>query len=230
MSTDRPRQNAALDARDDMLAIAAAWPDLMERMYSQGSSASNGMPKSPSVDETGIVLNEYVSRVHLEVERWVEFLARVLMDEVTITYMVTIPGEGDAEPTVELRSKPWAPRSTDTPRLLREIAQARIGHFTAHPDEMMRIAFFDDVKEMRSKVDSAAYPDGERTIKTQARCDEFGTSALGERVRCPGMITMTPTRYGTMPDLICSEDKTHRTTPDVFMRAGWRKSHEEDVA
>lgn len=207
-TTDRPQQTRALDARDDMLAIAAAWPDLLARLGRESSNASDGMPR-PATRAVGLVINEHVSQTMSEIREWVTFLSRVLIDE-TDTWM--------------------PPHGLDTPRLLVHIAVDRIGHFTQHPDEGLRLAFFDDAKAMRAKVEKVAYPDGVRTIVTRASCEEFTTSDLGERIPCPGKITARPTKYGSMPDLICSEDKTHRTPPEVFMRAGWRKSHEEDVA
>lgn len=204
--SDRPAKHRALDARDDMLAIAAAWPDLLARLGREGSSAIDGMPR-PASRTVGLVINERVSETMREVRDWTMFLTRVLVDEAK-----------------------WTPPRTDTPHLLTRIAHERIGHFTEHPDAMLRLAFLDDAKEMREKVEKVAYPDGIRTITMRARCEEFTTSDLGERVPCTGRLTMRPTRYGTMPDLICSEDKTHRTPPEVYMRPGWRKSHEEDVA
>ena len=110
--TTAPGQHSALDARDDMLAIADAWPDLLDRLGREDSSAPDGMPKQ--VNRTpGLVINEAVSDAMRQIAAWAMYLARVLLDETDWT---PPPGAG-------------------TPRMLAVIARERIGHFTApHPE------------------------------------------------------------------------------------------------
>lgn len=218
-STDRPDRVSALDARDDLLAIADTWPDLLERLVQQGSSGSDGMPTAVVRDETGIEINEYVSQVHFEVMYWAQFLARVLMDEVVISW--TVDGE--------TFTKPWAPRNTGVPDMLTEIARTRIGHFTSHPDKMLRLAFFDDAKDMRRKIEHAAYPQGP-ALDTGIACESHDTSDKGERIICAGVYTVRPLPADTIPDLICSVDRTHMLSPDVWSRPSWKLAHEQKSA
>ena len=110
--TPAASQHSALDARDDMLAVAGAWPDLLDRLGREDSSAPDGMPKQ--VNRTpGLVINEAVSDALRQIAAWAMYLARVLLDETDWT---PPPGAG-------------------TPRMLAVIARERIGHFTApHPE------------------------------------------------------------------------------------------------
>lgn len=197
--TDAPRQHSALDARDDMLAIADTWPDLTARLGRDGSNAPDGMPKPVSRTQ-GLVINELVSQTMADVRDWVTFLARQLVDETDWTI----------------------PAGADTPTLITTIARDRIGHFTTHPDEMLRHAFTDDCKRIRADVTRVAYPDGYRTLDTRLPCES------GQN--CPGTYTVRPSGSGAMPDLVCSADRTHRVGPDIWSRTRWRHLHDSSVA
>jgi len=200
---DRPVQHSALDARDDMLAIADAWPDLQARLGREGLHGSDGMPK-PVTRIVGLIINEFVSDTMREISDWVWFLVRVLVDETD-----------------------WqAPKDHDTPALLACIARTRVGHFTAHPDKSFGEAFTDDAKRLRALATRVAYPDGYRTLNTRIPCEFHDTSDTGGRIVCRGTYTVRPLRDDTMPDLICSTDRSHRISPDVWSRSGWKRSHE----
>lgn len=192
----------AVLARNDLLAIAEAWPDLLDRLGREGSSAPDGMPK-PVSRTPGLVINEHVSQCMADVREWATFLARVLIDE---TPDFAAPG--------------------DTADLLRTLAD-RVGHFTEHPDDGMRLAFHDDLTTHLGKVLRVAYPDGYRTLDTRVPCEHHGDSAAGERVDCAGTYTVRPREDGSMPDLICDRDREHRVAPNVWSRSGWRREHDE---
>lgn len=196
MRDERPRQHSALDARDDMLAIVYAWPDLLTRLGRDGSAGGEKVSGSRS---PGLVINERVSDTMAAVRDWAAFLARVLLQETDWT----------------------PPRVQDTPALLHNIARTRIGHFTEHEDEGMRLAFFDDVDHHRRAVESAAYPRGVKIIPVHVECVEHTTTDLGERVPCPGEYTvrLDPERAGLIPDMICDHDRAHRITPEQWQRA-----------
>lgn len=197
---DRP-QHSALDTRDDLLAIADVWPDLVDRLARESSSAHDGMPraKGPS---TGLVLNEHISDVMGEVRDWTWFLVRVLLDETDWT----------------------PPKDHDTPTLLTSIARLRVGHFTEHPD--LGDTFADDATAMRRKVEHAAYPSGRRRVPLHVPCTEHTESDQGERVPCPGSYTATldPERPGLIPDMVCDHDPAHRITPLEWQRAARKSS------
>jgi hypothetical protein len=198
--TTAPAQHSALDARDDMLAIADTWPDLLDRLATSSSGPKND--RVSGTVPTGLVINETVSDVMGEVRAWAQFLTRVLMEETT-----------------------WEPHDTGTDDLLRDIARHRIGHFTAHADEGLREAFHDDARHMRYKVEHAAYPSGKKRIPLHVHCCETTTTVLGARVPCPGQYTATlnPDMPGLIPDMICDHDPGHRITPVEWQRAA-RKS------
>jgi hypothetical protein len=205
-------QHSALNARDDLLAIADAWPVLEVRLAQQGQGDRSGVKTRPGSKPP---LSTDIIDVMAELAAWTTFLARVLMDEVTIETRVLGPVR--ARPFID----PWRPRSITTPDLLREIARFRVGHFTAHPDEMLRIAFQDEAQENRRKAESAAYPHGRRKIPLHVMCEMHDTSPEGERIACLGWYhaTIDPEVTVGIPDMVCDKDGTHRITP-----AEWQSS------
>lgn len=200
MSDPRDR-HSALNARDDLLAIADAWPDLLDRLGREGRT---GGEKVSGSHTPGLVINEAVSEVMRELTSWAFFLARVLMEEVD----------------------DWRPASSAPDDLLRQIARERIGHFTEHPDDGMRMTFGDEARDMRHLAERTAYPSGRRHIPLNIACTEHATSTLGERVECPGAYTvlLDPERPGLVPDMVCSQDPQHRITPDEWQRASRRSA------
>lgn len=198
--TDTRDRHSALNARDDLLAIADAWPDLLERLAREGRA---GGEKVSGTHTPGLVLNEHVSEVMRELTSWVHFLTRVLMEEVSVD------------------GRPWRPASTSPADLLREIARERIGHFTEHEDEGLRLTFCDEARDMRHLAERTAYPSGRRVIPLQIPCTEHGTSEAGERIECDGWyeVLLDPERPGLIPDMVCSVDATHRVTPAEWQRA-----------
>ena len=199
--SERTGQHSALDARDDLLAIADTWPDLLARLGKEGSSAQDGMPR-PVSRTPGLVINEQVSQVMADIRDWCMFLARQLLDESDWT----------------------PPRGLDTPGMLAHIARTRIGFFTEHPDEGLRLGFGDDAREMRHLAERTAYPSGRRMIPLDIVCMEHDTSPAGERVKCLGEygVLLDPDRPGLIPDMVCSLDRTHRITPAEWQRASRR--------
>lgn len=191
-------QHSALNARDDLLAIADAWPVLEVRLAQQGQGDRSGVRTAPGSKPPGSL---DIIDVMFELEAWVVFLAHVLRDETD-----------------------WTPPSITTPDLLREIARFRVGHFTAHPDEMLRLAFQDEAQENRRKAESAAYPHGRRKIPLHVRCEWDDTSAEGEGVHCLGWYhaTIDPEVTVGIPDMVCDKDGTHRITPAEWQRASRR--------
>lgn len=206
--TDAPAQHSALDARDDLLAIAAAWPDLEDRLGREGGGPSDGMPRAVTPTR-GLVINEHISEIMREVREWVAFLGRQLVDETD-----------------------WRTTSTHTGDILTDIARNRIGFFTAHQDEQMQHAFHDDAKHYRRVVTQAAYPDGYRTLDTRIPCEHVynpectcrgmdETPGCQHNQPCTGTYKVRPDGQ-RMPDLVCSVDRTHRLDPGVWSRVSWQ--------
>lgn len=122
---DSRTQVSALDARDDLLAIVAAWPQLVERLVPGSGKALTGMPRGG--ESSGLPIDVYVSDLMREIEdRVAWFYGQILMDETE-----------------------WRPTTSTMPALLEQVAR-RSGHFTE--DEQMALGFADDAHEYRERV------------------------------------------------------------------------------
>jgi hypothetical protein len=178
-------QHSALNARDDLLAIADTWPRLLVALGRQGTGDRSGVRTKPA-SRPPIAVD--ISDVIAELTEWTIFLVRVLMEETD-----------------------WKPShgSLGTPALLRAIARERIGHFTQHPDEMLRMAFMEESARNRKTAENA--------LKTKRRIELNVECGI---VTCKGKYTMMldPDRYG-LPDMVCDADKGHRITPLEWQRA-----------
>jgi hypothetical protein len=130
------------------------------------------------------------------------FLARVLIDETD-----------------------WTPGSYDTAAMLRDIADNRIGHFTAHEDDGIREAVTEDAARIARLVHKTARPSNTRTIRLGIPCLEHGTSDLGERVVCTGQYATQLDAGERISDLVCTQDPMHRMTP-----LEWQRSQRHDPA
>lgn len=199
--SDRPAQHSALDARDNLLAIADAWPDLLDRLGREGTNAPDGMPK-PVSRTPGLVINEHISEIMREATRFARQLAGALA-----------------------QAQDWHPTSDNAPALLTDIARNHIGHFTAHHDPNVRALFHKEAHRLRGRVTRAAYPDGYRTLDTRLPCEHHDTTDTGQRTPCAGTYTVRPTPNGSMPNLVCSHDRTHVIAPAEWSRNGWRSRH-----
>lgn len=167
-----------------------------------------------------VPVNAHVVDVRLQLERWIHFLARWLMKEVTVERWPGVPYAAEYRTPAE----PWAPPVTETAALAEHVAMWRIGHFTHHADEQLRLEFFDDLAEMHSLACRTAWPSGARWLRLGVPCPEHGTSDLGERVACTGEFRMFM-RPGELElgDMVCSVDGEHRITPSEWQRAMRRR-------
>ena len=202
--SDAPRQHSALDTRDNMLAIADTWPDLLDRLGNEGRA---GGEKVRGTKTPGLAINEAVSDVLAELTRWVGFLVHVLIDETDT----------------------WnPPRGADAPALLTHIARERLGHFTAHEDEGLRHAIADDAHRLRRLAEHTAYPTGRRWVPVHVACLEYATTDLGERTPCTGeyRVMLDPEAHGMVPDMVCELDPTHRISPLDWQRAARKSGHD----
>jgi hypothetical protein len=213
----------AVVARNHLLDIAGIWPELEARVARGGNpdprdSGDQGKRKRRSV--APIPIDPAVVDVMAEVEAWVVFLAHILMDEV----IIETPVLGPVRATLSVS---WAPVGVSTPGLLRQVAE-RVGHFTEHEDEMLRLAFMDEVRDFAHKAQNAARPPSRRWIRLGVPCLEHGTSDLGERIVCTGQYG-TLLGEGLLGDMICEKDSMHRMTPLEWQR-GQRRGAFDDQA
>lgn len=214
-------QHISVTVREDMLAIVKAWPDLAARV-SKGGGAAEQRVKGTRPWQVPITIG--VVDLMSEVEQWVNFLARVLVDEVTIeitTETTRIPFAR----TYETHVQPWTPTRYEMPGMLDDIARWRVGHFTAHHDGALALAVADEAHELADKVRAATSETGRRWIPLHITCFEHDTTDQGERVPCTGeyRAPLDPDRPGLVPDMVCDRDAAHRISPIEWQRAG-RKS------
>jgi hypothetical protein len=118
----------ALEARDNLLWIAAQWPRLRARLRPGGGNALTGVTVSTS-DDGHAPIDVHISDLLHEIEENVaRFYARILADETG-----------------------WTPRTSAMPGLLQEVAQ-RYGHFTEDDDPSMGLGFCNDATDYRHRV------------------------------------------------------------------------------
>lgn len=115
---------AALAARDDLLAVAAAWPAIRARLTPTSATSEIRTPpgSKPPIDLG-------VSDLMRTVEERTRFYAQVLIEE----------------------TEDWTPTTSTMPELLQEVAM-RYGHFTHRSGDRMALDFLDDAHEMRRMV------------------------------------------------------------------------------
>jgi len=197
-------------ARNHLLDLATIWPELEAKVARGGGSA--GEKVTGSKKEAPIPVDPHVIDTMAEIEAWVVFMVRQLMDEVTVE--VAVPG-----PVRGTWAEPWRPNGITTASLLHQIAD-RVGHFTEHQDEMLAIAFQDDAKKHAKEALKVARPSGRRTIPLWVRCLEHDTDDQGDRIPCPGMYVtvLDPDSHG-LNDMVCEVDRTHRMTPLEWQRS-----------
>lgn len=199
MRQKEAEEHQALTVQRHLRAIAETWPALLQQLPSS-SAPDQARGKRTKRAASPIPINAHVSDVIAEITEWTVFLARVLMDETD-----------------------WTPASTDTPDLLRQIADERVGHFTAHPDEALALGVADDAERLAKLARTTAYPSGRRKIPLNIACIEHGTSDLGERIPCTGSLYTVLVPDESIGDFICDQDPAHRMTP-----LQWQRSQKRD--
>ncbi|MFI6428483.1 hypothetical protein [Promicromonospora sp. NPDC050880] len=201
-------------AQNQLVEIADAWVELDE-LLAAGSTPGSGASKPAS----RAPIDAHVADVRAEISGWVQFLARALMEEVTVERWPGVPWAAGHR-VAEL----WAPPTIDTGELVRHIAHERIGHFVMHPDQQMRADFLAAAEEWAGLARRTAWPSGARWLRTGVECTEHDTSDLGQRVPCEGeyRVFMHPDQE-QIPDMVCDVDPGHRITPLEWQRAQRRK-------
>ena len=207
--------------RGHLEAISDAWVEL-DGLVAAGSTPGGGEGKPAS----RAPIDAHVADVRTEIALWVRFLARVLMEEVTVERAVPTPWVGAGT-----FAEPWAPPTLDTGQLARHIASERIGHFLHHEDEHLRVEFLDDAERIAGLARRTAWPSGARWLRTGVECTEHGTSDMGERVACRGeyRVFMHPDQ-SAVGDMVCTDDQEHTITPLEWQRAQRRRPMDSQAA
>lgn len=147
-----------LRARDDLLAVAAAWGSLRARLV-PSSAPDSGVRTAPGSRPPLVVP---VSDLMRQIEDKIRFYGMVLIRE----------------------TKDFTPRTSLMPGLLESVAQ-RFGHFTSNSSERMALDFLDDAHEMRRLVTAAI--EGYAAPKWAGPCPDSPTCG-GQIYQRPGSI------------------------------------------
>lgn len=187
---------------ENLHAIAEAWPDIEARLGVESSASQNS--RVQSTPTPGLTINEAVSNTMGQARAWLEFVARVVVDERNLTA---------------------GPPDQTAPGLATWLASSHIDWLGRHPDEQMAASFSLEAAAHHRDVKRAAYPSGARRLDLpKLRCVEHDTSVEGERVPCDGTLyAMILPWSTTMPDLICTVDSTHEVEPGTWLRPGWKR-------
>ena len=210
-------------ARENLDALAAAWPDLQKRLTALRSPW--GSEPVTGGGSTGIDLNERVSGTAHAAAELVAFYSRLVIAE-----------------------RGHTPPAASPPSLARWLARSQTPWLCAHPDQGVASSYVGDVADAWRDVRAAAYPVGTKTIRLPLRCsklcpvphddgtmpepDDDGEWPDGTRfIPCPGGMTATihpDLQY--VPDLVCDLNHGHRVPPAEWQRTGWKSAAKNQAA
>ena len=125
---------------DHLRAIDDTWPDLLDRLAREGSSAMSEKVKGSK--SPGLVLNERVSDTMREVASWLLFVTRLVCDEREVS----------------------PPEDQSPPVLARWLASRHVSWLASHHDEQLVAALADEADEHARSCIRVAYPDGSRRV------------------------------------------------------------------
>lgn len=196
--------------RDNLTAIAAQWADLEQAVTSIESVTGEQGKQKRGGKTHGIRVNHDAIDVKRQAEEVVAFMVHDLMDRYD-------------EDDRDLR----LPDDRSTPTLADWVARWHLTEFTSHPSDHVALEAWDDVSEVAWQIRNALAP-RVRRIDTGLPCEEHGTSDMGERVPCPGRLRAY-LRGDATPDLVCTEDRTHRISRADWMRSSWQRRASRDL-
>ena len=209
--------------RENLDALAAAWPDLQKRLTALRSPW--GSEPVTGGGSTGIDLDERVSGTAHAAAELVAFYSRLVIAE-----------------------RGHTPPAASPPSLARWLARSQTPWLCAHSDQGVAASYVGDVADAWRDVRAAAYPVGTKTIRLPLRCsklcpvphedgsmpepDEDGQWPDGTRfIPCPGGMTATihpDLQY--VPDLVCDLNPGHRVPPAEWQRTGWKAAAKNQAA
>jgi hypothetical protein len=201
--------------RRNLHKIADRWPELEKALTTPTAGGEKGKTKNSMVS-VGTDLNERAVAAR-----------RACTDVVWLTVQFLREDFHDAGWT--FTEPPTTPNRSqdDTPVLARWIAAWHVTHITHRPvvresaEEIAR-----DVERAERLTFEVTETSPPRQVPTGMACEGHTTSVEGERAPCRGV--MRATLGDQMPDLVCSEDTTHRIPPDVWSRNYWKRAHTMD--
>lgn len=181
MNNDR---HHTITAAANLRTIATLYPDL-EAALGTKEQHNNAGYITGSKPGSALPLNTKASEVKGEIDTWTNHLAQVLIDNIG-----------------------WKlPNPPTTPRILKDIADFRIGHFTENTDGE---TFMDAAHHYARLIDRTIQPLGIKRIRLGVPC---------HAPDCPGQYEalLLPWKT-TTPDMTCNIDEEHRLTPYEWNR------------
>lgn len=179
--------------------IADHWADLEEQLTAP-EGAADGMPRAKIRDAVGISLNPKVVALRRKVYDELRYWVQVILDEN--------PG--------------FTGPKDDVVAFARYLARQH-RRITRHHSPGVAAALPIVAHDLRREMYPLAFPSGGRlyTPEPVIPCAEHTETDQGERVPCPGHYRAWVTdRADGIPDLTCSEDRSHVLSPAGFRRAG----------
>jgi hypothetical protein len=193
--------------RDDLTKIADRWPDLEAALTRAEIRMGDGSKPTKST-ATGIALNEQVSRARRTCANALWFVVQVLRDDFDDNGWTFV-----------------GPRTEDVGQIARWVERWHVGHLTAKTAQETAEEIADDLAKAEKATWDALDPT--RWVDVNLGCDDHATTEQGERVPCEGQMRARVGR-GSLPDLVCSLDPTHRVAPAQWERSQWRRTKKLD--
>lgn len=210
--TERLREDLTTGPKDyhsgryEKPGIADAWADLEDAlMRSEAPEGETGKQKRGMV-AVGSGVNEKASEARALATNLVWFVLQVARD------------------VADERKRSFRPPHGDLGVLARWAADWAVDDVVRYAGEHECVDIANDARTVARAVYSAAYPSGVHWVEVGLPCEDHGTSELGERIPCAGVMRAL-VGTGAIPDLVCNVDESHILEPARWEREGWRRAH-----
>lgn len=215
VSVDGPQPTAAQKAicarciyraRLDLRTIAAGWHAAHQSLR-PAQSKSDPVAGSRAIPLP--VDTDVADRIR-DAKAAVWFIARVVIDE-----------RKNVEP----------PKSADLPTVARWLVEGEhVEWIAGHKDADLVQAVCDDLDHHARSILWCAEPVRARLVPVGIRCTEHGTSDMGERVECEGMLRAVLGVRDGLPDLVCTADRSHVVDPATWTSKGFNRKMDREGA
>ena len=184
---------------EHLCEIGDVWPDLLDRLATEGSSAMSEKVKGSK--SPGLVLNERVSDAMREAAAWLLFVTRLVVDE------------RDVHP----------PADQSPASLALWLGKWHALWLASHHDESLVAALAQEADEHAHACRRAAYPSGTRSFVV-GPCTEHYTGEDGSRLECTGTMTAVIRDSDSLlpSELRCDGPEPHHLAPSEWMAVGRR--------
>lgn len=179
--------------------IAEVWPDLLDRLAREGSSAMGEKVKGSK--SPGLVLNERVSDTMREAAGWLLFVTRLVVDERSV----------------------HPPQDRSPASLASWLGKWQASWLASHHDEQLVAALAEEADQHAHACRRAAYPSGTRSFAV-GPCTEHYTGDDGSRLPCTGTMTAVIRDGDSLlpSELRCDGPEPHHIPPSEWMGLGKR--------